>query len=305
MRTQVRFSLLALAVAALVVLVAPAAQAAEFPATEKLVATNCTVATCGQEEVVPGFFNEPKAEVTVKEAEKEGFTQAGGRVPFGVTDFKIATFEEGSPAVSPGKYPTEVPTSLVTHLRTDVAPGLATNPFAVAQCTAANFGTTEAVPGSGFYSAPKCVEVGEESTVVGTNNVTVYAGPAAKDVPLSGTVYNLVPEEGLASEFCVALEIPKPLSGGALASGFKEAEEKGAKPGENGFPSLGAQTFLEGQQYFAHTLIKGNVEWGKQANGTNQGDYHDYFEIDVSPKLPLIRSRLVFEGTSGNGETSI
>ena len=301
MRTQVRFSLLALAVAALVVFVAPAAQAAEFPAIEKLVATNCTVATCGQEEVVPGFFNEPKAEVTVKEAEKEGFTQAGGRVPFGVTDFKIATFEEGSPAVSPGKYPTEVPTSLVTHLRTDVAPGLATNPFAVAQCTAANFGTTEAVPGSGFYSAPKCVEVGEESTVLGTNDVTVYAGPAAKDVPLSGTVYNLVPEEGLASEFGVALEIPKPLSGGALAAGFKEAEEKGAKPGENGFPSLGAQTFLEGQQYFAHTLIKGNVEWGKQANGTNQGDYHDYFEIDVSPKLPLIRSRLVFEGTSGNG----
>ncbi len=300
MRTQVRFSLLALLVAAFVVFVAPAAQAAEFPDIEKFVATNCTTEGCGQEDVLGPFF-EPKAKITEEEAEKEGFTQAGGRVPFGVTDFKIRTFEEGNPAVSPGKYPTEVPTSLVTHLRTDVAPGLATNPFAVAQCTAANFGTTEAVPGSGFYAAPKCATTGPESTVLGTNFVTVYAGPEAKDIPLKGTVYNLEPEEGLASEFGVALEIPQPLSEGALKAGFKEAEEKGAEPGVGGFPPLPVQKFLEEQQYFAHTLVKGNVEWGKQPNGTGQGDYHDYFEIDVSPKLPLIRSRLVFEGTRGNG----
>ncbi len=136
MRTQVRFSLLALLLAAFVVFVAPAAQAAEFPDIEKFVATNCITEGCGQENVLGPFF-EPKAKITEPEAEKEGFTQAGGRVPFGVTDFKIRTFEEGNPAVSPGKYPTEVPTSLVTHLRTDVAPGLATNPFAVAQCSAA------------------------------------------------------------------------------------------------------------------------------------------------------------------------
>ena len=48
----------------------------------------------------------------------------------------------------------------------------------------------------------------------------------------------------------------------------------------------------EEEQYYAHTLIEGNVEWGKQAKGTDQGDYHDYFEIDVSPALPLISSRL-------------
>ena len=30
--------------------------------------------------------------------------------------------------------------------------------------------------------------------------------------------------------------------------------------------------------------------------GTNAGDYHDYFEIEVSPALPLISSRLVFYG---------
>jgi hypothetical protein len=55
-------------------------------------------------------------------------------------------------------------------------------------------------------------------------------------------------------------------------------------------------------ELFAHTLIKGNVEWGRQANGTAHGDYHDYFEIDISPHLPLIRSRLIFKGQSGIGD---
>jgi hypothetical protein len=265
MRVQVRLSLFALLLAALVLFVAPAAQAAEFPAIEKFVATNCIVETCGQEDVLGPFF-EPKAKVTVKEAEEEGYTQAGGRVPYGVTDFKIATFEEGKPETSPGAYPKQIPTSLVTHLRTDVAPGLATNPFAVPQCSLAEFGTTEVAPESGAYPPPTCAT----NTVLGTNDVTVYAGPVGKDIPLSGKVYNLEPEAGLASEFGVALDI--------------SALEK-LPPGS----------------LFAHTLIKGNVEWGKQPNGTNQGDYHDYFEIDVSPALPLIRSRLVFEGRNGNG----
>jgi hypothetical protein len=294
MRSYVRLSLLALMVGALIVVSAPVAMGAEFPAIEKFVATNCVVETCGQENVLGPFF-EPKAVVTVKEAEEEGFTQAGGRVPFGVTDFQIATFEEGEPTKAPGAYPKKVPTSIVTHLRTDVAPGLATNPFAVEQCSLEAFGDEEAVPGSGFYDAPTC---GAESEI-GNNKVTVYAGPAAKDVPLEGTVYNLEPETGLASEFGVALEIPIPLSGGALKAGFEKAEAEGAEQGVGGFPNAGEQAALEAKQYFAHTLIKGNVEWGQQSNGTNQGDYHDYFEIDVSPELPLIRSRLVFFGTSG------
>ncbi|MCW3068306.1 MAG: hypothetical protein JWL67_931 [Solirubrobacterales bacterium] len=288
MRSHVRVPLLALISCVLVaVLVPAAAQAAEVPAIEKFVATNCEVEKCGQENVL-GPFNEPKAAVSVEEAEKEGYTQAGGRVPFGITDFKVLTI---------GSYPEKIPTSIVTHLRTDVAAGLATNPFAVTQCSVANFGDKEAVPGSGFYAAPKCA--GSE---LGKNEATVYAGPEAKDVPLSGTVYNLEPEKGLASEFGVALKIPIALSGGALKKGFKEAEEKGAKPGEGGFPSLAEQTFIEEQQFFGHTLIKGNVEWGRQANGKNVGDYHDYFEIDVSPHLPLIRSRLTFEGRNGNGD---
>ena len=301
MRFRARVSLLASICGMLLVaaLLPASALAAEAPAIEKFVATNCIVETCGQEDVLGPFF-EPKAKITVAEAEAEGFTQAGGRVPFGVTDFKVLTVEEGKPTTSPGAYPKQVPTSIVTHLRTDVAPGLATDPFAVARCKAEKFGTKEAVPGTGFYAAPKCSEE-PESTVLGENKATVYAGATAKDVPLSGTVYNLEPEVGLASEFGVALEIPMALSGGALKAGFEKAESEGAKPGVGEFPSLAVQKFLEEQQYFAHTLIKGSVEWGRQPRGTNQGDYHDYFEIDVSPALPLIRSRLVFKGTSGNG----
>ncbi len=297
MRSYARIAFLAPLIGAIFAVAAPAAaQAAEeVPVIEKLVATNCTVSTCGQENVL-GPFNEPKGEVSVGEAEKEGFTQAGGRVPYGITDFKVLTV--------PGtKYPDKVPTSLVTHLRTDVAPGLATNPFAVPQCSLEHFGATEAIPNSGFYAEPKC-----SGSKIGINEVTVWLGPeAATDAPLSGTVYDLMPGEGekmangakLSSLYGVALEIPIPISGGALAKGFKEAEEKGAVPGVGEFPSLAAQKFLEEQQYFAHTLIKGNVEWGKEARGTEAGDYHDYFEIDVSPKLPLIRSRLTFEGTLG------
>jgi hypothetical protein len=300
MRSCVRFSFLALIVGVIVAVSAPVAQAAEAPAIEKFVATNCTVATCGQEDVSGAFF-EPKAKMTVAEAEAEGFMQAGGRVPFGVTDFKIQTVEEGSPTTAPGAYPKQVPTSIVTHLRTDVAPGVATNPFAVTQCKAEQFGNKEAVPGSGFYVAPTCATTGSESTVLGENKVTVYAGAAAKDQALHGTVYNLEPEEGLASEFGVALELPTFLSGGALKAGFEKAEAEGAKAGVGGFPSLAEQKIIEEQQYFAHTLIKGNVEWGQQPNGTQQGDYHDYFEIDISPALPLIRSRLVLEGTKGTG----
>jgi hypothetical protein len=271
-RSRVRVSFVALVVGALVVLSVPAAQAAEAPGIEKFVATNCEVSTCGQEDVLGPFF-EPKAEVTVKEAEKEGFTQAGGRVPFGVTDFKVATV---------GTYPHKVPTSLVKHIRTDVAPGLATDPTAVLQCSQKEFGTKEVVPGTGFYEAPghEC-----EESELGTNEVTAYAGEATGDIPLSGEVYNLEPSTGLASEFGVALELPKPLTEHILNEIFK-----------------GSNKPLEEGQYFAHTLIEGNVEWGKQKNGTEQGDYHDYFEINVSTALPLIRSRLVFEGTNGKGD---
>src|ERR1039458_4890264 len=40
---------------------------------------------------------------------------------------------------------------------------------------------------------------------------------------------------------------------------------------------------------------------GAQARGTGKADYHDYFEVNVSPELPLISARLIFKGNIGTG----
>lgn len=247
---------------------ASAAQA-EF-GVESFFAGNCAEGheTCA--ELALGPYSFPK-EPSLTEAEEGGYTQAGGHVPFGVTHFKVTT---------KGSLPNEVPEGIVTHIRTDVSPGLSTNPTAVPQCTMENFGANEAIPGTGFYKAPEC----DSHTVIGVNKVVVYAG-ASGDIPLHGSVYNLVQPEGRSSDFGVALELPKPLTEHILFGVFQ-----------------GMQPTIEKEQYFAHTFIEGGIEWGQQPNGTGAGDYHDYFEINVSPALPLISSRLVFFGRSGEGD---
>ncbi|HTQ68091.1 MAG TPA: hypothetical protein VMI13_05320 [Solirubrobacteraceae bacterium] len=270
MRVKLRILLFAGAVMGALALSASAANAASF-GIEKFVAVNCTTATCAEEKVGP--FSEP-VEETLEEVEEneEAFTQAGGRVPFGITHFKVKT--EGPKGEVPGPPGEQIPAGgPVTHIRTDVAPGLATNPQAVPECSQEEFGTEElGFKGSGAFAAPTC----SPATEIGSNKVTVYVEAIKKDVPLEGTVYNLTPVEGHASEFGVALSL-----------------ELLGKPG-----------------VFAHTLIKGNVEWGKGSallpkyigTGTNAGDYHDYFEIEVSSALPLVASRLVFIGNE-NQET--
>jgi hypothetical protein len=285
MRSHIRFLLPAVLVAASCAILAPAAQAAF--GVEKFVAVNCkaTFEECASEEQepLPGLvYFEPK-EVSKEEAEEQGYTQAGGHVPFGITDFKVNT-EGALPATQK-----PVEGKAVTHIRTDVAPGLATSPPAVPQCLIEDpknehqFGVKEVVQGTGFYPEPTC----EPSTEIGENKATVFAG-AAGDLPLEGAVYNLVQRPGLASEFGVALELPKPLTEHILNEIFK-----------------GTQPKIETGQYFAHTLIEGSVEWAKEAKGTGQGDYHDYFELNVSPALPLISSRLIFNGNvehNGRGD---
>jgi hypothetical protein len=278
MRSSVRRSFFALLVGALLVVLAPAAAQAAV-GIEKLVAVNCGVGheACGQEATgktdvlgTPVFV--PK-EPSKAESEAEGYTQAGGHVPFGITDFKVTT---------EGELPAQKPTGTVTHIRTDVAAGLATSPSAVTPCKGSQFGETEAIPGTGFYTASTC----PAETLIGEQNATVFA-EGVGDLALHGSVFNLEQKQGLAAEYGVALELPKPITEGILKKAFEGTPAEGS-PAEKG-------------QYFAHTLIEGSVEFGKQARGTNAGDYHDYFEIDVSPALPLIRSRLVFFGRSGNG----
>jgi len=297
-RSNARFALLAPllgAILALVAVAAPAAQAASSFGLESVFAANCKNTTCGELEI-PSL--QPKAV-----ANSELYTQAAGHPKGGITQFKVNT---------EGKFPEAAPSGIatggvVTHVRTDVGVGVSTNPEAVGKCSMKEFDASEeekeAIPGTGFYPAPKCVESGKENTVIGVNKVIVWLGPAPSpeggDLPLEGTTYNLVQPQGKASDFGVALKLPIPLTGLLIKKGFEEAEAKGAKPGVGGFPSLGEQAFVEAQQYYAHTLIEGGVEWGAESAGTGKADYHDYYEINVSPKLPLISSRLILEGERG------
>lgn len=254
MRLLGRVWLVAALALAIVALSAPAAPGAV--GVQTFFAGNCAEGheNCGEEALGPYSF--PK-EPSLAEAEAGGYTQAAGHVPFGITHFKVTTNHS-----FPNEFPNEVPEGIVTHIRTDVAPGLSTNPTAVPQCSMTEFGDTEAVPGTGFFPEPKC----NPAAKIGLNKVVVYVptSPAAKDVPLEGFVYNLVQPQGRSSDFGVALNLA-PL----------------------GIP------------FFAHTFIEGDVEWGVQPNGTGAGDYHDIFEINVSPTLPLISSRLIFYGRSG------
>jgi hypothetical protein len=296
MRFHARFWLLASLTGVLISLyAAPIAQAAEAPAIEKLAAVNCSEGheQCAHKvvEIKTVPFGTKKYSITeepgVAEAEAEGFTQAGGHVPFGITDFTLA--HEADPA-HPGEnhLPFEKPTATVQHIRTDVAPGLATSPAAVPFCSTAQFGKEE-LPGTGLFAAPACPE-GAEETRIGVQQATVYLEAAHLDVALEGPVFNLEPPKGRASLFGVSVALPIPITKGELEKAFAEKGHPLGKPTEE---------FLEAKQYYAHTLIEGNVEWGQEAAGTNQGDYHDYFEIAVSPALPLVSSRLVFYGRRG------
>ncbi len=275
-------------------ILAPAAQATEALGVESLFAGNCKT---GFEECNKAPPPSTPAEELAK-AEKEGYTQAAGHPAFGVTEFKVDTYEiqKASPPSTPAAF---APTGLVTHVRTDVGTGVSANPEAVEKCSLADFGETEVIPRTGFYAAPECKVSKKEGksevrSEIGVNKVVVLIEPFPKfyeDLPLEGKVYNLVQPNGLASDFGVALELPQPLTEAKLKAGFAEAEAAGAKPGVGGFPSLPEQAFLEAQQYYAHTLIEGHVEWA--------GNYHDYYEINVSPELPLISSRLVLFGNIG------
>ncbi len=267
MRFQVRISLLALIATTFAVGVsAPAAQAAL--GIEKFFAGNCKVNTCKKN------LGETKEEEKTK-AEAEGFTQAGGHPNFGVTDFTVNTVSDGHGHVAP--------TGTVTHVRTDVAPGVSTNPQAVPMCSPKEFGEVVefgGVPLTGLYPEPKC----KAETIVGEEKVVVYAGTVAGDVPIEGKTYNLPQPKGLSSLAGTALELPIPLTEAKLNAIFH-----------------GTEPAVETAQYYSHTLIEGNVEWGAQARGTGKADYHDYFEVEVSPELPLISSRLIFKGNIGTG----
>ena len=112
---------------------APAAQAApkEALGVKTLVAANCVTAfeECGSETIPVGPFkySVPK-EPTIAEAKEQGYRQAAGHPAWGITDFEVVTGNAAeSTPTSPGQVPNAVPLALVTHVRTDVGPGVSTN----------------------------------------------------------------------------------------------------------------------------------------------------------------------------------
>lgn len=249
MRFNVRFLLSVLAaLAALTVLCAPAASGA---VVKKFFAANCNEAhpECGEGAEGPG---------DVTEAANQGFRKAGADVPYGVTDFVLNTVPIGGGNVAP-------PDS-VKYLRTDVAPGVVTDPEAasVSKCSIKAFDgpSDPTLEKEGLHQEPEC----PESSIIGVNYVeTALPNPftsKTEDVKVKGLVYNLEQPYGLASDFGVALSF----------SSFENA--KGEK---FSFGPVVADSFIEG-----------NVEWAS--------DYHDYFEIkNITPGL--ISSRLTFFGT--------
>ena len=94
MRVKARISLFGLVVAIVLAAWAPSAHAAGF-GIEKFFAANCkqTFGECG----------EGAEEPDLKEAEEEGFTEAGGWVPFGITDFELNKPKKSDPLRSRGK----------------------------------------------------------------------------------------------------------------------------------------------------------------------------------------------------------
>jgi hypothetical protein len=113
--------------------------------------------------------------------------------------------------------------------------------------------------GAGVYLESEC----KESTRVGTNKVTVLG-----ETSEGSGIFVKIPLEGKV------FNLTQP----------------------NGLPSLfGVAINLEplGKgPIFSHTLIKGGVEWN-----TN---YHEYFVIEeLSKALPLVQSRLIYEGNKG------
>lgn len=231
---------------------APAAQAL---GVQSFFAANCNAehSTCGEDASHP----------SESQAATELFTQAGGYVPYGITDFKINT-EESEGVLFPEGYLYSEGYASVRNVRVDVSPGVVTNPEAVPQCSRKEFeATEETVDGLETYTPSTCsaqsiIAKNRVLTVVPTGLPHPY--PAYADVPLEGDVYNVTPPNGDGLLFGVAL------SAGDLGVAF--------------------------QGVYFHTLIEGSVEWA-----TN---YHDYFIIkNLTPGV--IESRLTFRGNTEEG----
>jgi hypothetical protein len=247
---------LALSLGALMSAGLPAAQAISF---EKWSASNCKTMTCGS---TLNEIKELKAPSEKAEAEAVGFRTAGSYVPFGISAFRLATFEAAGV-----RYPLGFPNSALKSLRVDVAPGVVADPVMAPHCPAAAFNGFEV--SKGVYTPSTC----PTNTIIGKQIIlTVFEYEAGKftDLRLAGPVYNLESKTGSTTLYGVALFL-------------KEAEL-------NPIGEPGVKTKL-----YSHSYIEGNVDTAVP------GATHDYFTSSFTPETGagLIESRLI---TYGNQE---
>lgn len=181
----------------------------------------------------------------------------------GHPNFGITDFRLNSKEV-PSASPAKAfaPEGNIESLRVDVPAGLSTNPQAVPQCSPAEFAPEHSEVAPGTFLESQC----KPESQIGTDTVTVTVEPATgvfANVPLQGKIYTLSePANGLSAEWGIAIPLE------LLGPTFKGL--------------------------FSHTLLEGHVSWNT--------DYHEYFTIkDISKTLPLLESRLVFEGNKGTG----
>ncbi len=200
MRSSIRIPVLAL-VGALFTLATAVPAASAEGGVAKFFAGNCEEKTCGKGAEPP----------TLAEEETKSYRQAGGWVPFGVTDFTLNSypannttfaFEPSSKFFAPVGFPAEN----LKNLRLDVPEGIVTNAQGRTRCSQADF--TGKPLGEGAFTPPTC----PESSVIGVNIVkTVFpkGGGEYEDRTLEGKVYNLEQGSGEGTTFGVALvDIP-------------------------------------------------------------------------------------------------
>jgi hypothetical protein len=124
-------------------------------------------------------------------------------------------------------------------------------------------------------AVPQCTEPEFNSitgcsptTLVGENEITAFVG-LTKFGPVHLPIYNLVPPQGVPAEFGFILKV--------------------------------------GPMVATKVLIVGGVSWyhepeTSENSGVPTGDYHEFFTIrEISNALSIVRTRLVFKGTAGDG----
>ena len=193
-------------------------------------------------------------------------------MPFGVTDFKVrravGTYSEQLDRPTSGRRPTSAPTWRRVSPPT---------PLQLKRASIAEFGERSPLASEGLFSAPgaEC-----EESEIGTQEATIYTGKYPTegfgDVPVSGTVYDLVPAakrtHGQRVRPCCPLRrrgrTPQVPHRSRAQSGLRRSRRKRRETRPGWLPERSEQEFLEAQQYYSHSLIKGSVEWGKEARGT-------------------------------------